>query len=309
MFKSKLFLFIAAMVLAAPLFIFAGTASAANSSLTFENQAWEEAAFRVAGLDEMVSAAETENAAAGQLPRRRVLGTLTEVTPQNFTLDIRGNAVVFAYDELTRFRASESEASAADLQTGRWVGVVAKPGGGDDPLAVLVIILPEDFDPTLKAERHLGEVTAVDQTAQTLTIQARIGEVHTFLVNSDTIFKGDYASLADVAVGDKVAVAGRENADGSLVLKAITSAERAYLRPFRVVGTIASVDAANSTLTLTTPQADSLTIEITPETRFRSKDSTITGLDDLSSGMQVLVFARPQEDGSLVALALGARQP
>jgi hypothetical protein len=85
-------------------------------------------------------------------PLRRlpgVLGQVTAIEADQFTIQTRaGRERTFRFAETTRFTDPErQELSAQDLQTGGWVAVAVARRSGMPPLARLVVILPEDFDP------------------------------------------------------------------------------------------------------------------------------------------------------------------
>jgi hypothetical protein len=66
--------------------------------------------------------------------------------------------------------------------------------------------------------RFIGSITAMDATANTITIQNKKGESMTFAIAPTTKFMKDKtkAAMTDFAVGDMVTGAYTKNADGSM---------------------------------------------------------------------------------------------
>ncbi|MGB6421372.1 MAG: DUF5666 domain-containing protein, partial [Anaerolineales bacterium] len=89
-------------------------------------------------------------------PRRRprkgahTVGQVTSISKDQFTLQ-RPNEDEgsFLVDEHTIFRGiDDTELEFEDLSTGQWVRVTAVRNEGGGMLARLVVILPEDFNPS-----------------------------------------------------------------------------------------------------------------------------------------------------------------
>lgn len=74
----------------------------------------------------------------------------------------------------------------------------------------------------------------------------------------------------------------------------------------RFLGEITGVDPRNNTFSLRTNNAEDLRFITNERTRFRSRDGSIQGLEDLSPGMNALVSAVRDQDGALLALVVAA---
>lgn len=246
--------------------------------------------------------------AAGEQPGRanaqaekpgRGAGQITAIGDDEFTVRrLNGAEVTVLVDEATQFFFNDgSEASFSDLQVGLWVagGVERKVGG---LTALRVIIFPEGFDPGQVARRAAGEVTATG--SDTFTLETHNGETLTIFVDADTVFVGEVQSLAEMEPGMNAAVALKES-DGALI--AVTLGARFPV--IRHAGEILSVEA--SSFTLETRQGETLTFAVDLNTQFFGRDGSALSLADLEAGMLAGVGARQMEDGSYLALRVGAR--
>jgi hypothetical protein len=74
----------------------------------------------------------------------------------------------------------------------------------------------------------------------------------------------------------------------------------------RVAGEISGIATASASFSIKKRNGDVLTIQTTERTRFRSRDGSIQGIDDLEIGMFALVIGLEQENGNLVALIVAA---
>ncbi len=238
---------------------------------------------------------------------RGVLGQVTAVADNQFTLQTRqGETRDFLVDENTRFRSREqSDLSLDDLEVGRWVEVFAPPAPDVTPTARLVILLPEDFDPS-KIKGLRGLVESVDLTGNLFKLKDRQGEVSSVAVDEQTVFRGQVKSFSELQAGMAAFAVVETQEDGELLAKAV----RAGFPIVRRIGEIAAVDVAASEFTLKTARTgEELTFQVDENTRFRSKDDQIAGLDDLQPGMVAAVTARQSPDGALALLvAAGERE-
>ncbi len=242
----------------------------------------------------------------------RHIGQVTAVGDNTFTLKLLdGKTVQIAVDDDTRFRkAGGGEASFADITVGRWVaGAVKPPQEGEEGVlhARVVIILPEDFDPArLKnIHRYPGKVSTVGNDS--LTIQTRDGQSLTFAVTDQTRFRsrdGAVKGLDDLKPEMPVLVIAKDD-NGQLTALAILAGEPDR-RGERHIGKVTAV--GNDSLTIQTRDGQSLTFAVTDQTRFRSRDGAVKGLDDLKPEMPVLVIAK-DDNGQLTALAVFAGEP
>ena len=221
-----------------------------------------------------------------------VLGQITALGQDEFTLEKRnGTAQTFTVNEHTIYRgADKAELSFDDLETGRWVAVVIVRRSGDLSLARAVGILPEDFDPDL-FEPAGGRVIDVDLAGNSFTLENRAGESQIIKVDSETVYRGQLSKLADLEVGMLAGVFTKET-DGQPLLARVV---RAGFPERRHAGEISAIDLSAGTFTLKTRRSgEALTFVVDENTRFRSKDGTISDLGDLKAGMAAIVAARLQ---------------
>ena len=236
---------------------------------------------------------------------RRGLGQITALGAGQFTVLRRNGAEqLIRVDENTRyFKADGSAGSFADLQVGRWVaGRVALTGDG--PLAKVVILLPEGFDPTLKLIRHAGSITAVDPAAGTFGLKTVRGENLTFQVDGSTQYYGQVHGLADLQTGMAAVVGAQQRADGSYLAVRVTAHEKPLV-DVKKVGRVTAIDV--SSFTIRARDGNTYTFQVTPQTRFRSRGGEVRGLRDLRLGMGVAVAAQETDGGQLRALLVVAK--
>jgi hypothetical protein len=99
----------------------------------------------------------------------------------------------------------------------------------------------------------------------------------------------------------------QEQEDGSMLAKAVRAGTPRQASRQRYAGQIVSVDTAASTFTLKPRRGDQdLVFVVDENTRFRGKDGSVESLDDLEPEMVAVVVAKEQEDGTLLALGVGA---
>jgi hypothetical protein len=170
--------------------------------------------------------AETRNAdgsytiTAIQVVVPQVVGTVTRVTADGFTLTSRKNATwAITVTGTTSYLVGGAAGSKADATVGANVAV-AGTQTGDSTLTALTV--------RIELPRVIGKVTA--KTADTITVQRLGGGTATIHVGSGTTYRipGDTSpSLADIAVGAVIGAQGRQRADGSLDATVVQAAPRA----------------------------------------------------------------------------------
>ena len=258
-----------------------------------------------------LAAPATDTGTPPTQPHRRArVAQVTAVDANAFTVTTpNGKTVTVQVDEQTAYRlAGGGAASFADIQVGRWVTGRFERTDQEGVLhARVVVILPEDFDPGQwkDARRYMGKITAVGDSA--LTLQTRDGQTLPFAVTADTKFRsrdGSVNGLGDLQPGMGAIVIARKQDDGSLLALGIGAGKIRSERPSHYMGKITAV--GDSTLTIQTRDGQTFTFAVTANTKFRSRDGSVNGLDDLQPGMGAIIIARKQDDGSLLALGIGA---
>jgi hypothetical protein len=241
-----------------------------------------------AGAWAYADAAAQERPLQGRLRKPpRTLGQVTSIAAEQFTLQTKaGQERTFSFDESTRFvDPQKQELSPEDLQTGGWVAVVVARNSGEPRLARLVVILPEDFDPANWAGVR-GRVTGVDVPGSAFTLEDKDGQATNVKVDVETKYLGQATGLADLQAGVHAQARVEKQADGGLLAKTVRAG-----MPFdrRFLGKVTAIDG--QTFTIQTRQGETITFQVTDETRFRSRKGVVDSLDDLKVGMPVGVGA------------------
>ena len=247
-------------------------------------------------------------AAQADLPQARlhrlpgVLGRVTAIKADRFTIQTRaGQERTFRFAENTRFTNTERLAlPAGDLQTGGWVAVAVARRSGEPPLARLVIILPEDFNPENWAVVR-GKVTGVDVPGSSFTLENKGGRVTTVKVNTSTKYRGQVTGLGELQVGMLARAVAEKQSNGDLLARAIRAGT---LPDQRFLGTVTGLNAQS--FTIQTRQGELLTIQVTAETRFLSRRGIVGGLEKLKVGMTVAVGAKDLGNSQYQALRVMA---
>jgi hypothetical protein len=227
----------------------------------------------------------------GRLLRLRpVLGQVTAIGKAEFTVEMKdGTEKAFKVDDKTRYRSKEkSELTFADLKTGQWVAVVTGRLHGASNLARLVVTLPEGLDPT-QFEGARGKVVSVNQGADQFTLENQEGQKTVVTTNSETIYRGEVTSLADLEIGMLAGVISKEMDGNELVARIVRAGDPIAIH----FGEITRINTSAGTFTLKTQRsANELTISVDESTRFRSKANEVSGLKDLKTGMFAIVVTK-----------------
>ena len=138
----------------------------------------------------------------------KAAGEVTAVTSSTLTLKGRGDQTrTITLNGSTAYTLGKTKGAKSDVTVGSRV-VVEGTVSGETFTAITVHIALSSAS---------GEVTA--KTASSITVKRRDGRTTVIHVSSDTTFKvrgKDAATLADIAVGDRVEAKGTRRADGSL---------------------------------------------------------------------------------------------
>ncbi len=237
------------------------------------------------------------------LPRQ--LGQVKTVQAGQFTLQtVRGDERTIAVGDKTDYRALGGEPlNFSDVKASQWVSVMTRRGNVLNAPALLVMVMPENFNPQdWRGPKARGLVTAVNPATQTFSIKTLKGWEITCTVDAATRYLGKASSLNDLKVGLAVEVVGEEK-DGKVVVKALFAHD-----PIRTAaGIVKQVDTAAGTVTLQALSGEEMRITVNDSTRFRSQQDTIQSLADLKPDMRVLIIAHQLPDGSRQALLILAR--
>jgi hypothetical protein len=219
---------------------------------------------------------------------RRMAGVVTGVQPEanQFTLRSRlGVQERLTVDGGTRYLGQVG--GLGDLQVGMGVLVGALRQEDGTWLAIAV----GARQPVM---RFGGEIVQVDLAAGTFNLALRGGETATFIVDDATRFRspdGSIQNLGDLQPGMLALVRAQENADSAYQALAVGAATKEQLPRFdlRTGGKLTEVGL--DSFTIQTRNGEQLTIQVTAETRFRSRGGFVQSLEDLKPGMLVLVGA------------------
>ena len=214
-------------------------------------------------------------ASMAQSPAARQLGTVTAVAGDSLTLKTdAGQVVVISVPDGTRILQlapgstdlkTAQTIALKDIATGDRVLVNGKAGDSASTFAAARVILMKSTDIAQKHEMEQadwqkrgtgGIVKSVDASAGTLTIAVGVKEiaVKTSGATQFRRYAGDSVkfedakpgTLAQIQPGDQLRVRGAKSDDGSSI-----QAEEVVSGSFKnLAGLIASIDAANGTLTL-----------------------------------------------------------
>ncbi len=246
---------------------------------------------------------------------RRAVGTISavDVAGRQFTLSTRsGQEVEIRVTEETRFRSRDGSIEGIeDLER----GMVALVAGYRDEngawIATLVAAAHEEDLP--ERVRVAGQIASVEPGASAFSLTTKEGETVRFKVGERTRFRsrdGSIQGLEDLEPGMAALVIAVEGEDGGMLALMVAAGEpkeRPQVRRF--TGEIAQVNPGRDTFSLKTREGATLTFKVGERTRYRSRDGSIQGLQDLQPGMVALVAAVEDEDGQLVALLVAAGKP
>jgi len=235
---------------------------------------------------------------------RAALGQVTSIGEGFFTMTVRNTEVTILVSDDTIIKNRDgSDASFGDLEVDRWVIVTARRNEDGNFVARRVILMPDGFDPAdLHLVRMAGEVDKINNGQNTFTITKLDGESVTLNVDEHTRWLGALSELKDLEKGMKVGVVAKQQDDGSLLAK-IVGARKEDQQGGRVVGQVSAVGSDELTVEA---RRGEITFAVDDETRFKSRDGSVEELDDLETGMKVLVVFTVQDDGSLLAKLIGA---
>lgn len=228
--------------------------------------------------------------ATDERPQATIEGTITSV---NVPI-VGGGPIVTLLGGLVAFDATgaavryvNGHAAATDtLAAGQRVLALLDPA--TSPLrATTVVILSDRADVTFS-----GRVDAVDLGAGTVTVLG-----FTSRVTDRTVFGGPFEGLGskgleDVRVGDMVFVEAKAG-EGVLLATKVMKLGAPSDSVRRIHGTVASIGETAWTITL--PDGSTVTVRVGAETK-------VTGAPKVGDTVDVL--ARPQSDGSLLAVAI-----
>lgn len=244
-----------------------------------------------------------EGSSSPQRGGMRVTGQITSIETDHFTIETGpGSPITILVSERTILRDTQwNQIALSDLNNGDWVGVTARLDPQGMPAARLVVLLPADYDPSQRLGRRArGHVIGVDPQAGSFSIHTLREENLDFVVNENTVFRGQIASLEDLQPGMISIVAAIGQPGEELLAVSV----RARFELVRTMGKVTQVDLQNGTFTMHTWFNGDRLITVDDDTRFQSRDGSVSGLEDLQPGMFLLVGAQDLGDGQYLARAV-----
>jgi len=242
---------------------------------------------------------------------RRSIGQITAISEDQITVDTPTGELTLLIGENTQFKDREGEElGIGDLAVGDWVVGSAYSDDDGEWVAKVVILLPDDFEPSDIPGRKLrGRVVAVDLANQSFDIETQHDEVLTIGVDEHTRYAGVIGGLEDLEEGMPVGVSVKLGDDGSLLALVVLAGRPDRPLRQRWGGQVEDVDTAASTFTILTRQDEVITFQVDEYTQFRSPDGEVEALSDLEPGMVVVVSAVEQSGDELLALLVIAAEP
>ena len=246
--------------------------------------------------------------------RVRVFGEVIGVasTGGSFSLEKRdGEVVTILTDERTHFRSRDGSIQGLDdLETGM-IALVIAVEQEDGGLLGLVVAAGHKQDLPNNLRRFKGEITKVVPGQDTFSLETREGEVISFQTNDRTRFvsrDGSVTDIHDLKKGMIALVGAVEKEEGTLMAIFVAAADIPD-RPVdvRVGGQIISL--GERSFTIETRGGDRMTFSVDGSTKYKLRDGSVEGFDDLQVGMLAIVGAKELGNDDLKAVWVGVGWP
>lgn len=171
---------------------------------------------------------------------------------------------------------------------------------------------PEMRLPRAQRGRFLGQVASTG--ANSFELHTRRGLDLTVRVDGQTTYhdiQGNPKSFSDISAGTEVGVATERRGEALFARRVVILPECAGTPGdpclYKGVGEVTSVDS--DSFEFTGRRGRQWTFEVDASTRFRSRDGSLDGIEDLKPGMKVFVAAWEHEDGDWYALVVTGPLP
>ena len=142
-----------------------------------------------------------------------------------------------------------------------------------------------------------GVIVAVDPVLGKFRVEKNDGEVVTFFVDQDTIFRG-LEDLAEMQEGWKAGVAAREE-DGQLQAVLVIAGEMLDLQKSR--GKVLDVNTSAGKFSIQTPSGEEQRFFVDEKTRYGGQ---ISSFEELEAGMGAGVIYKEHSEGKWIAVGL-----
>ena len=252
------------------------------------------------GLGLISGIAYAKDAAVVRRPHRAkvVLGQVKEVSDTQIKIrTLKEKDLTFSLNEDTVIKDTEgNDLTVDDLALERWVNIAFAKNDGDLLIAKRILLMKEGFDPS-NYERLVGLVTKINQSSESFSLKTRKGEELSVAVNEQTRYFGAAGDFNDVKEGMLAEIIAEKSGTGDYLANIL----RFRYPVIRLAGSIKQVDSASGEFVLLTRRDNKeVTVMVSEKTRFKSRDDTITGIDDLKPDMVAFVLAKKEklEEGS-----------
>ncbi len=228
-------------------------------------------------------------------------GMVIEIGANQFTIEKRdGGHYTYLVDEHTSIRTRKGEAPVfSDLSIGDRV-IVNSRRIGEYLVAKVIGILPDNINHARWFDVRLrGEIVDIDANLETITVLRKSGEEVVVKVDDHTIFFGQAANLAELAIGWDTRIAARELEDGSSLAKVVVARE--YQRRIRNVGQVTTIDDQAGSIQIVTRKGEEARIFVDEQTIFHTRDGKIGSILDIKLDAVVVLVTRSLGKGDYLA--------
>ncbi|KAA3647073.1 MAG: hypothetical protein DWQ07_06145 [Chloroflexi bacterium] len=240
--------------------------------------------------------------------QQRGFGQIIDLGDDWFVVENRaGTHTVFVNAETEYKYPDCAPASFAELKLRMWVAGSATPNDAGDLVADVVILTPDDFDPSdVRGRLVRGEVIAVSFSEETFTLNTADDHVVRIVTTLETNFYGGLSSFDDIKLGIHIIVQAQPSdvdpaTAESLVAAGVASGTGQRPGAKRFAGLISAVNLDASTFTIDKRNGEQSTFLVDDETQFHSRDGVVLSLAEVEAGMAAVVGAELVDDGTLLA--------
>jgi hypothetical protein len=238
---------------------------------------------------------------------KTVIGQIVDVNQMNMKIQtVQEKELAISITEETTIRDQEgNQLSTSDLTKGKWVRVIFGKANQDELVAKAIILLPDDFDPS-NYERIHGLVTKVNLSSQTVFLKAKEKDEVSVGFDENTRYFGAADNFSEIEEGMIAGIIAEKTSDENYLAKVI----RLRFPTIRIIGKVTDVEANGNTFKLVTRRGEKeLNVTVDENTRFKSRDGSLQGIEDLNPDTFAVVIAKrsdlkDEENSQLTALAV-----
>jgi len=238
---------------------------------------------------------------------KTVIGQIVDVNQMNMKIQtVQEKELAISITEETTIRDQEgNQLSTSDLTKEKWVRVIFGKANQDELVAKAIILLPDDFDPS-NYERIHGLVTKVNLSSQTVFLKAKEKDEVSVGFDENTRYFGAADRFSEIEEGMIAGIIAEKTSDENYLAKVI----RLRFPTIRIIGKVTDVEANGNTFKLVTRRGEKeLNVTVDENTRFKSRDGSLQGIEDLNPDTFAVVIAKrsdlkDEENSQLTALAV-----